>query len=68
MTYVLNIIFDLRIKNQWSDYNLLIERIVNIQVHSVTKVSPAQIIDSNSIDLDGMKILNINHLLNCIHK
>ena len=52
MRHMRNIIFDMRVKKQWSDYYPLVERIINTQVHSVTQVSPAQIIYGNSIDLD----------------
>ena len=47
-----NIIFNIRVKKQWSDFYPLVERIINTQVHSVTKVSPEQIIYGNSIGLD----------------
>ena len=60
MRHMRNIIFDLRIKNQWSDYYPLVERIINTQVHSVTKVSPAQIIYGNSIDLDRVILRDKN--------
>jgi transposase InsO family protein len=52
MRHMRNIIFDLRVKKHWGDYYPLVERIINSQVHSVTKVSPAQIIYGNAIDLD----------------
>jgi hypothetical protein len=52
-----NIIFDNRVKNHWSDYHPIVERIINSQVHSVTKVSPAQIIYGNAIDLDRSILL-----------
>jgi hypothetical protein len=40
------------VKKCWGDYYPLVERIINSQVHSTTKVSPAQIIYGNAIDLD----------------
>ena len=52
MRHMRNIIFDQRVKNYWGDYYPLVERIINSQVHSTTKVSPAQIIYGNAIDLD----------------
>jgi hypothetical protein len=52
MRHMRNIIFDIRVKKHWSDYYPLVERIINAQIHSVTKVSPAQIIYGNTIDLD----------------
>jgi len=52
MRHMRNIIFDQRVKKNWSDYYPLVERIINSQVHSTTKVSPAQIIYGNAIDLD----------------
>ena len=52
MRHMRNIIFDQRVKKCWGDYYPLVERIINSQVHSTTKVSPAQIIYGNAIDLD----------------
>ena len=46
------IIFDVCVKKTWSDYYQLVERIINVQIHSVTKVSQAQIIYCNTTDLD----------------
>ena len=57
MRHMRNIIFDNRVKNHWSDYHPIVERIINSQVHSVTKVSPAQIIYGNAIDLDRSILL-----------
>ena len=68
MRHMRNIIFDLRIKNQWSDYYPLVERIINTQVHSVTKVSPAQIIYGNSIDLDRVILRDKNDPFITRHK
>ena len=47
-----NIIFNLRVKKHWGDYYPLVEHIINSQVHSVTKVSPEQIMYGNVIDLE----------------
>ena len=60
MRHMRNIIFNLRIKNQWSDYYPLMEGIINTQVHSVTRVSPAQIIYGDSIDLDRVILRDKN--------
>jgi len=60
MRHLRNIIFDQRVKKQWGDYYPLVERIINSQVHSTTKVSPAQIIYGNAIDLDrGILLPNL---------
>jgi len=53
MRHMRNIIFDIRSKNYWSVYYPLVERIINAQNCSVTKVSAAQIIYNNTIYLDG---------------
>ena len=53
MRHLRNIIFDIRVKKHWSNYDPLVERIINAQIHSVTKVPPAQIIYGNTIDLDS---------------
>jgi len=56
-----NIIFDKRVKKYWGDYYPLVERIINSQIHSTTKVSPAQIIYGNAIDLDrGILLPNVS--------
>ena len=47
-----NIIFDIRVEKHWSDYYSLVERIIIAQIHSVTQMSPAQIIYGDTIDLD----------------
>jgi len=60
MRHMRNIIFDIRVKKQWSDFYPLVERIINTQVHSVTKVSPAQIIYGNAIDLDQIILRDKN--------
>ena len=44
------------------------ERIINTQVHSVTKVSPAQIIYGNSIDLDRVNLRDKNDLFITRHQ
>ena len=49
-----NIIYDIRVKKYWSDYYPIVERIINTQVHSVTRVSPAQFFYGNAIDLDRL--------------
>ena len=56
MRYMRNIIFDKRVKKYWSNCYPIVESIINAQFHSVTKVSPAQIIYCNTIDL-GRAIL-----------
>ena len=52
MRHMRNIIFDIRGKKHWSDFYPLVERITNAQIHSFTKMSPAQIIYDNTKDLD----------------
>ena len=42
MRHMRNIIYNIRVKKYWSDYYPIVERIINTQVHSVTRVSPAQ--------------------------
>ena len=48
-----NIIFDKCFKKYWGDFYPFVEIIINAQIHSVTKVSPAEIIHGNAIDLDS---------------
>ena len=52
MRHIRNIIFDKRVKKRWSRNYPLVERIFNAEEHGVTKVSPAQIIFGNSVNLD----------------
>ena len=49
-----NIIFDIHVKKQWSDFYPLLERIIN------TQVSSAQIIQGNAIDLDQIILRDKN--------
>jgi transposase InsO family protein len=47
-----SIIYDKKIKHDWSLSLPLVQRILNSQVHSTTKVSPAQLLFGNSINLE----------------
>ena len=60
MRHMQNIIFDICVSKQLSDYYPLVERIINIQGNSVTKVSPTQIIFGNAIDLDQIILRDKN--------
>ena len=44
------------------------ERIINTQVHNVTKVSPAQIIYGNSIELDRVILRDKNDPFITLHQ
>ena len=44
--------FERSLKSKWSLIYPLVERIINSEVHGVVKVSPAQIVFGNMIDLD----------------
>jgi transposase InsO family protein len=46
------ILFEKGLKDKWSLIYPLVERIINSEIHSVIKVSPAQIVFGNAIDLD----------------
>jgi hypothetical protein len=61
MCHLRSIIFDIHVKKQWSDFYSLVERIINTQVHSVTKVSPALIIHGNTIGLDQIILRDKNY-------
>ena len=47
------LLFDKEIKNRWSDYLPMIQRIMNSSVHSRLGCSPADILFSNSIDINA---------------
>jgi hypothetical protein len=52
MRHLRAIIFEKRIKNKWSLVYPLVQSIINSEVHGTIKVSPAQIVFGNMIDLD----------------
>lgn len=47
-----SIVYDKKLISNWSQCLPLVQRILNSQVHSATKVSPAQLLFGNSIDLE----------------
>ena len=47
-----NIVFDEKVKNQWSHYLPLIQRIMNATIHSALGCSPASIIFGRALELD----------------
>lgn len=47
-----NIVFHDKIKSEWSLSLPIVQRILNSQVHHATKVSPAQLLFGNAIDLE----------------
>jgi hypothetical protein len=46
------IVYNRKVKKQWSTYLALVQRIMNASVHSSIGVSPAQIVFGNSVRLD----------------
>ena len=46
------ILFEKQIKNEWSLVYPLEQRMINSEVHGTIKVSPAQTVFGNMIDLD----------------
>ena len=52
MRHLRAILFEKQIKNKWSLVYPLVQRIINSEVHGTIKVSPAQIVFGNMIDLD----------------
>jgi hypothetical protein len=58
MRHLRNIIFDKDVLKKWSDYLPLVQRIMNSCEHSVTGVSPAEIVFGNAINLDNGIILD----------
>ena len=47
-----NIVFDIRVKHEWSLYLPLIQRIMNATIHSALGCSPAHIIYGRALELD----------------
>ena len=47
-----NIVFDIRVKNEWSLYLPLIQRIMNATKHSALGCAPAEIIYGRALELD----------------
>jgi hypothetical protein len=46
-----NIIFENNVLTKWSNYLPLVQRIMNVNKHSATGVSPAEIVYGNTVDL-----------------
>jgi transposase InsO family protein len=52
MRHLRNIVFDRRCRDNFSTMLPLVQRIMNTAIHSVTKISPAQLLFGNAVNLD----------------
>ena len=57
-----NIVFDEKVKNQWSQYLPLVQRIMNATKHSALGCSPASIIFGRALELDQHLFPTCNRL------
>ena len=61
MRHLRAIVFDTRLKNEWSLVLPLVQRIMNVSTHESIGVSPAQLIFGNTMKLDrGLFVKNIS--------